>query len=416
VDKPRTLWREDVSDERLRLTQNTMTRRQPSGGVERISTLDGLRGIAVLLVLLMHFTPDYLMNNRALEWFKKLLQAGWIGVDLFFVLSGFLITRILLREKGAPNYFKNFYARRALRIFPLYFVTLFIFIHIIPLLGMGSIHEVNEVQSMQIWQWLYLTNFGLWLHGSRGFSAGFVEFRHFWSLAVEEHFYIVWPAVVLLCNPRQLRIVCLSLMTIALLIRVGYYCASSPVHSANYFYVLTFCRFDALAAGAFIAALLGNATTKDLRSVLRNARLIQLAIALILIISAYWMKGLWSGSAFMKTIGFTLVAIGFGALLVDWTLSDESAIQKRIGNSSMLGFFGKYSYGLYIIHGVIGPALNFVFPVETWLECLSEWPLLRMLSLLLVKIGICIPIAMISWFVLENRFMALRRHFVTRAS
>src|SRR5262245_5567964 len=95
--------------------------------------LDGIRGVAILLVLLIHFIPPVAMQWRIAEWFIKLFSTGgWVGVDLFFVLSGFLITGILLRTKDKPNYFKNFYMRRVLRIVPVYFLALFLVFAVLP--------------------------------------------------------------------------------------------------------------------------------------------------------------------------------------------------------------------------------------------------------------------------------------------
>src|SRR5215468_3394421 len=100
--------------------------------MNRVPVLDGVRGIAILLVLWYHFTPEIGVPVRAIEWLKKTSTGGWLGVELFFVLSGFLITGILLDAKGSPNFFRNFYARRILRIFPLYYACLAFVLLLLP--------------------------------------------------------------------------------------------------------------------------------------------------------------------------------------------------------------------------------------------------------------------------------------------
>src|SRR5687767_573593 len=143
--------------------------------------LDGLRGLAILLILGYH-------NFSFVPVFKH----AWLGVDLFFALSGFLITDILLKSRKSENYLRNFYARRVLRIFPLYYLSLFIFFALLPdsmlLPESSGYYDANKH-----WFWVYLQN---WLFIFKTPDPT-TFLNHYWSLAVEEQFYIIWPFLLL---------------------------------------------------------------------------------------------------------------------------------------------------------------------------------------------------------------------------
>ena len=194
----------------------------------RLPALDGLRGIAVLLVLAFHcryFFPPWMEKSAR----PTLDVLGWSGVDLFFVLSGYLITGILLDTKDSSSYFRTFYARRSLRIFPLYFS----FVAAVLLLAQWRVHG--------FWYLTYLSN---WQPG-HGVNDGYLS--HLWSLAIEEQFYLIWPAVVWFVPPGRLKWICIALAVTAAGLRPF---AGSQDQAA---YRLTPCRMDSLALGAFVA-------------------------------------------------------------------------------------------------------------------------------------------------------------------
>ena len=151
-----------------------------------LPALDGLRGLAILLVLLRHFTEGAELRSKSGRWLAAALDAGWIGVDLFFVLSGFLITGILLEARRSQHYFRNFYVRRTLRIFPLYYGVLAVIFGIAPWLG-WLVPEVGPEEHSQAWLWAYGTNIIMSWTGSPLLKHGWLNLNHFWSLAVEEH-------------------------------------------------------------------------------------------------------------------------------------------------------------------------------------------------------------------------------------
>ena len=161
-----------------------------------IPALDGVRGLAVLMVMTFHFFQRddwrHIPIGRALT---SISHIGQTGVDLFFVLSGFLITGILLDAKGSPHYFRTFYVRRVLRIFPLQYVALAFFFFVLPLIANVPWVPFGD----QLWGWLYAINLHTTFSSTEARLPG-----HFWSLAVEEHFYFIWPAVVLMCSRRRI--------------------------------------------------------------------------------------------------------------------------------------------------------------------------------------------------------------------
>jgi peptidoglycan/LPS O-acetylase OafA/YrhL len=169
-----------------------------SGFAGHLPALDGVRGLAILLVLLYHFVAQTTATNRLEAAVNWALGYGFLGVDLFFVLSGFLITGILYDSRADPGYFRTFYMRRVLRIFPLYYAVLAVVFFGVSLLPALRGSEIAGLREHQAWAWLYGINVYLSIQG--GWVLSYIE--HFWSLAVEEHFYFIWPLVVWLLGAR----------------------------------------------------------------------------------------------------------------------------------------------------------------------------------------------------------------------
>jgi peptidoglycan/LPS O-acetylase OafA/YrhL len=370
-----------------------------------IGPLDGVRGVAILLVLFNHFTPDLLMPDRIQEWAKKLLSTGgWAGVDLFFVLSGFLITGILLRTKSEPDYFLNFYARRLLRIFPLYYATLFMVFIALPALGVIHGSWFEPIREAQAFHWLYGTNVAFWLLPKEAvFSEHHLDLRHFWSLAVEEHFYLFWPAIVYAMKLTSLKRVCIILIASAFAFRfLGLY-----LHEPAGFFTLTFCKWDALAAGALIAL-----SVHEDASAVKRLRIPASATTLLgatyLAILFFINKGLWPNAPGMPTIGVSVVAATFAGLVV-LAINPASVVARSL-DIAPLRFAGKYSYGVYVIHGVIGLWLAELIPTEQWVTSFGQsFPSIVVLAF--TKITVSFLCAIVSWHIFEVRFLKLKRYF-----
>jgi peptidoglycan/LPS O-acetylase OafA/YrhL len=300
-----------------------------------IPVLDGVRGMAIFMVLLFHFWQSlgaYHFSPRVAR-ILTLASIGQKGVDLFFVLSGFLITGILLRTKGSPHYFKNFYIRRGLRIFPLYFAVVF------GCLIAGCWFSLPQLQWHNTWWYLfYLQNFGSTFWGLSNRWLG-----HFWSLAVEEHYYLLWPLVVLLFNRRKLVVISLSLIIGAILMRIICLTAGLDVFS------FTLCRMDTLAFGSLLAILFTSHI--HWQTAVRWTRNLALPVAGVAFASFFILSG--TGNPILQAVKYTLFAL-LCAFVIVLALSPGSwNLAPRIFSWHWLRGMGKTSYAMYVFHPFI---------------------------------------------------------------
>ena len=384
----------------------------------RVPALDGLRGLAILLVLFHHLTPTYLPTGgsavlTATAWAGQHL--GWAGVDLFFALSGFLITGILYDSKGAAHFFRNFYLRRTLRIFPLYYATLVGFFVLLPLVfqlpGVAAWKQANlhafsdslaDLTAKQPWLWFYGANLKIAFDGTLG-TLHFLSL--FWTLAVEEHFYLVWPLAVFLLDRRALLALCGLCAVFALALRAGLVWSGAGFDAP---YVLTPCRMDGLAIGA-AAALLVRGPGGLIRWLpLARRAALALVPTTLLVLAVFPRRG-----AFVTVAGFTLTALTATALLLVTTGLAPGSRAARVFGGRTLGFFGRYSYGLYVLHFpfilVVGDKLLERLGKITgspWLTCTAYWTL---------SLGASVALALVSWHLIEKPFLALKHLFPSGA-
>lgn len=360
----------------------------PSG--QHIGALDGIRGLAILLVLAFHFGRSARMFGIS----SPLLQAteiGWVGVDLFFVLSGFLITGILYDSRMNERYFRNFYARRSLRIFPLYYGALLVTV------VLGMFWPEAEVWSAYspVWIASYMTNF---LMASEGTEAAGI-LGHFWSLAVEEHFYLLWPLFVRWGTRRQLMAVSATLIIMAFALRVALVINSVDPEAI---YILTPTRFDALATGAFCSLAVRGAGGPA--ALVRGAWITLVlggAGVIVLVLSRHTLS---NQDPVMQTIGFTMLSAIFASVIVVG-LTDRQI--KGVLENGILRWFGRYSYGIYIWHPIIAVILfNTHIPGALGVS----GPLLSSL-MVLFAIALSILAAVISYRYWEQPFLRLKRSF-----
>ncbi len=291
------------------------------------AALDGLRGTAILLIVLYH--------NFG---FTGIFSIGWIGVDLFFVLSGFLITDILLRTLGDKRYLSNFYLRRVLRIFPLYYLCLILFLIILPKLNLQF--DVKYYTDNQVWLWTYLQN---WLYAFNNPDQT-NTLNHLWSLAVEEQFYLLWPLVILLIRKTKwlLSFICI-LFVLLPGARLWVWMQQFP--DLAYFNLFTFTRIDSICAGCMIALLL-----QVNRDFLKKYSIpIILFVALLNITFYYFNRSQDFTYPHLALVGYSTVAVMFG-LIVNNAITGKSKLITLLFDSRLLKFFGKISYGFYIFH------------------------------------------------------------------
>ena len=360
--------------------------------------LDGLRGMAILLVLLLHFTTDMVLPAGSFaSGLRDAFQVGWIGVDLFFVLSGFLITGILVDNKGSGRYFSAFYARRALRIMPVYFLAVFAAFHLLPRFFQDFDTGGSSTEAAF---WLFLTNFRE-LPYQLGRTVG-----HFWSLAIEEQFYLAWPLVVFLSSRVQARRIALLTVILSPIVRYAALRAGVPGNSVYHF---TPFRLDGLATGAFIAMSVRDPVARDgLHRLTRIAGPIALGVAAILYGPFTLPEPLSTQLDF--SLGFSALCIGFGALLTRVVLAAPDSFLARALTARGLVTHGTYSYAMYLVHVPLLRVVSKIGLPPQWSGS-QRWPLLWVLGYTAMLGVLTLAAAIVSWHLCEKHFLALKRHF-----
>ncbi|MFN6561428.1 MAG: acyltransferase family protein [Nostoc sp. ChiSLP01] len=364
--------------------------------------LNGYRGIAILLVFLRHCVSEPAAEHADFIGivYKKLMNFGSCGVDAFFVLSGFLITGILLDSRENPNYFKNFYARRMLRIFPAYYVFLSIFLGIIhPLIR--SYEYPNHIDSNQIWFWFYLENWYFIFQGD--FLVG--PINHLWSLAIEEQFYLICPAVIYFLPLRLLSWFFGTIILSGIIFR-SWLLLTHPL-TDNLFvsiYINSVCRVDTLAIGSLIA--LWMRSDRILPRLLSILPILLVVSGISLGIIAIIQGGFDRLNPMIVSIGFSIIAIFFGSLLILAVAQSENSLLVRCLSWSPLQRLGTISYGFYIYH----------FPI-LWMLCdkIYEYVghsfILGHLASFLFCGALTLIISLVSWYCVEQPILKLKFYF-----
>jgi peptidoglycan/LPS O-acetylase OafA/YrhL len=361
----------------------------------------------MLIVLFRHAIVDHLApaTTRVDAAVHAIGFAGWTGIDLFFVLSGFLITGILLDTKGHPRWWSNFIARRALRVFPLYYGALAILFVLLPRLVHWSEPAFITLQANQRWYWTYTVNLLTALTHGRGTP---LNTTHFWSLSIEEQFYLIWPLVVWACTPRTLlRVVVLTVMG-GFAFRLGLV-LQDPAN-ARLCYFLTPGRLDGLMAGAALAVAArtpgGLTRLKALAPKAFGAGLIALASLAML------RGGLDYHEPVAAVAALPVVALVYGALLTMALTGPPSSRLVRMLSNVSLGKWGKYSYGIYVVHF---PLLGAIEWKTTFLRhgvaLLGGSRLPSVLLFATVGIALSYALGCLSYHMYEKRFLDLKGYF-----
>jgi peptidoglycan/LPS O-acetylase OafA/YrhL len=366
----------------------------------RLPALDGIRGLAIICVMAYHFTNRLLLNDIINEHtaLTSLMYSGWLGVDLFFALSGYLITGILCDTKKSQRYFSSFYGRRVLRIFPLYYANLAIFFLVIPVLIDIRGTEFEILNKNQLWFWTYTSNF---LQAKVG-GFGTIPGGYFWSLAVEEQFYIIWPLIVIALNPSQLLTICSTLLIAGVGLRLALLYNGVD---ASVLYVIPFTHLDSLLTGSIVAI-----TTKYSINFGVRLRWFHLA-ALASLAGILWLAVTRGGFEYWdkSTCGFGIL---FLAIINSWCvynviLLPGGTLAKVVFSRGFLQSFGRYSYGLYLIHMPVGLGLD-----KAMLDRAAfPSPKVRCILFFLSAFSLSWVLAWLSWHAFEKRFLNLKKYF-----
>ncbi|HZH01910.1 MAG TPA: acyltransferase [Flavisolibacter sp.] len=333
--------------------------------------MDGLRGIAILMVLLLHhFTYTSL---------RHIFYFGFAGVDLFFVLSGFLISGILLDTKHMKGYLKIFFVRRALRIMPLYFGVLVAFAFAAP-----HVNTFSWFNDYQIYFWTYTNNFLILQEGFK------LPLGHFWSLALEEQFYLVWPFFILLFKPRYLVICSVMLILFGLYLRL-------TIHRPLLTYGLPLAHLDGLLLGALAAIAL----RKRREWIYTNSRMmLSITGALLAAFIIVCLIRIPGSKRVLNACMYTVVSLFFAALLLHSLHSEK---MKRILSHQWLLFLGKYSYGIYVFNSIIIHVSNWVWGSQ-----------LTSIETIILNVTLIIPVLLISYLsyhLFEKHFLKLKPNY-----
>jgi peptidoglycan/LPS O-acetylase OafA/YrhL len=402
-------WGRHVSnDHRTEIASQTWTGNPRA--LPHIPALDGLRGLAILLVLAHHLLwSNPVTGSHWLDLIQRVQAGTYAGVNLFFALSGFLITSILLETLAAPHYFRTFYTRRCLRIFPLYYGSLAVLLLLT--------HRLNF--HWNGWQYYFLTytqNLPLW-RMSIPWDIGKFNINHFWTLQVEEQFYLVWPLIVYrLKRPAMVAGVALAATLPILALRVAFVLLRGHPHFTWVYlpFSPTFSCADNLLFGCALAALL---RTPAAGRVLRLAPLAFVVCLSALGLLCFVNRGFeWQTSLLMPTVGFTLLGLTSASLIAS-TLRAGSCVE-RIFAQRVLRFFGRYSYGIYVFHYSLAgfltaPLRDAVLATlrPTGGSAAAALPL-KLLSVLLPALALAllsVLAAVLSYHLLEAPFLHLKR-------
>lgn len=397
--------------------------------MEYRADLDGLRGLAVLLVVLFHAGLPQ-------------VSGGFVGVDVFFVLSGYLITSIILRDLGREAFsIAGFYERRVRRLLPALSVVLLACA--LLSLYVATPFELKLFGKSLLTAALFCSNF-LFSNTAGYFQPRAETFAllHTWSLAIEEQFYLVWPLLVFLLGALRMKLVCVACLVLSPLFRAWMLLrGTDPLYGGETtiidVYVLTPGRLEGLALGALIALHLRgkpveNAPPDDPGPGIRLARLVPIAkiVAPVCLLASVAFEGtrflsdhkVHSHTAWTAYAGYTVVAIGFAAVLVLALAARPGSLWHRFWTFKPLRSFGKYSYAIYLVHMpvravirdlIYGPNFNgsrFGDAIVTFPK-IGDSELLGQVLFFIPAFGACWIVGWLSWNLFEKHFLKLKKHF-----
>jgi peptidoglycan/LPS O-acetylase OafA/YrhL len=348
--------------------------------------LDGLRGIAILMIVIYH----------NFGYIEKYIFFGWLAVDLFFVMSGFLITDILMNAAGTKNFLRNFYYRRILRIFPLYYLSLVLFLIVLPRLPIES--GIKYYSDNQVWIWTYLQN---WLYIFKP-PVHTNTLNHLWSLAVEEQFYLLWPLAILLIRKPKYLLVFISLLLVST-VGLRLWIWTHHIAGFAYYNLYTFTRIDGICIGCMVALL----ARIDANFLKKYTSGIVLFFAALNFAFFFINRKFQFSFPFLALAGYTTFAMMLG-LLVNQAVTRETKLINLLFNIPILKFFGRISYGFYIFHW---PVYLLLSPyVSGWVSRFTHGRLAEILVSSLSTLT-AIALSWLSFNYFEKYFLKLKMKF-----
>ena len=430
-----------TTDQKHALTQKSLRSHLP--------VLDGIRGLAILMVLFHHGAN--MANSWWVDKFALIgLHFGGRGVDLFFVLSGFLITGIIYDTRGRKGYFTSFYARRILRIFPLYYLLIIISFYVFPNVGallaslpsisaenaeliQSKVDRFGGVNEHQWYFWLFLSNFLIanlnnWGHGILGVS---------WSLAIEEQFYLLWPFLFLFLKPDRMKIVCIALLIFSPIFRAWLLLrGTDPFFGGEIthldVYVLTPGRLEGLSLGALLALYLRGGSgdlepERRLRKLTKPAlffAIFGIGLALLVALPRYF--GGEAGKTLTQNLSgyfsYTIVAFGLTGVVILALASRPGTWWYRFWTSKFMCSFGKYSYAIYLTHIPVRAVIRDFFygphqQGDRFGTAMFQFPyvfgteLFGQLLFYIPMLAACWAVGWLSWHLYEKQFLKLKKFF-----
>lgn len=362
---------------------------------ERILALDGLRGFAIFMVLVWHYfhAQIWTIPGTQLSYIKQALGFTWSGVDLFFVLSGFLIAGILIDNKDKKQYFSTFYIRRTCRIFPLYYLHLLLFL-VLLFSGLAETMPFNRQfqtdSSVPLWSYfVYVQN--IFMGKANSFGPEWLSVT--WSLAIEEQFYLLFPLLVRFIPGQRLPYIFLWFIIIAVYLR-----ATMPGFTA---FINTPWRADSLMIGALLAFFIRQ--SGFIESVISHRRFVYSMFFVFLVVAL--LTNFSSARPFILTVTYLWLAILF-ALLILICVVFKDDLMPRLFRSRALMWLGSISYGVYLFHqpisSIVHGLLRYAPPyISSWFDAM-----ITLLSLFLTLI-----LAHISYNYFEKKIIRFGRSF-----
>ncbi len=333
-----------------------------------------------------------LSNHPWIKLFRQITSFGWLGVDLFFVLSGFLITGILIDARPASNFYSAFYLRRAVRIFPLYYAVLLIFFGFTWAATFVYGNSTTSLFRLRAAPYAFLYALNLYMVAMSSWSVVSLPLMHFWSLCVEEHFYLFWPPLVRNFTLPSMQRIAIGLMIVSPALRLLFNHLGNPTAMS----VFTACRLDGLACGAIVAILMRSESG---RSMMLKSWLPALILSALAFAALNFCP---SDLKLEKTIGISFAILSFGSLIAAVTLNKISRLRPGLENP-VLRFFGKCSYALYVLHQPVFLLLA-SRPERSSLDPVSDF-----LALHALGFALTIGLALLSWKYLESPFLSFKR-------